>query len=251
MWTILVFRKYMAFAVFRFRRAVMQYIYIYIYDSIETNTLLSFCEFCTYWSKAKLIFLIFNAYYIIVFLRYRCYVGNSVEQWRPCSDQYFPSAEGPPLTWPMTYIHNTGPSIDPVTGTAIPSSLSPPLHRTDNNNNGTHSIVGHVQSLVDQFLSLFSSSSTTEANKTADGVAAATSSHFPGFRVVDVTDRSQAINNRAALGSVNTLHLYGTGDRFRNRITKRKPYIWFWKLQNIFFFTDVYWSNTFVFVRIR
>jgi len=133
---------------------------------------------------------------------HRCHVGKSTDQWRPCSDKYFPSTDGPPQTWPMTYIHHTGPPV-----AQNPSSSLPPTNTNSNGHNGsnnsTQTEVKHEQSLVDQFLSIFTSSSTDVSSSVVPSPepiaeAAATASSktvkpdldlLPGFRVVDVTDK--------------------------------------------------------------
>lgn len=184
-------------------------------------------------------------------------MGKAPEQWRPCSDQYFPSTNGPPQTWPVTYIHHTGPPATSATNVPNSSTPSPmPDHRPDDNHNNhgndtnniaskdnvVPTVVHHEQSLVDQFLSIFKSSSSDisqsrvlspEPNNN-NTVASLTASHvnrhsvdsLPGFRVVDVTDIPY---RSVAAGSINRLYSYGANNnnnRYRNRFTKRKPYLY-------------------------
>ncbi|KAF0725765.1 Uncharacterized protein FWK35_00031101, partial [Aphis craccivora] len=164
-----------------------------------------------------------------------CHVGKSTDQWRPCSDKYFPSTDGPPQTWPMTYIHHTGPPIG-----QIPSSL-PPHHGDDkdsNNhsgqNNTTQTEVKHEQSLVDKFLSIFTSSSTEISNNVVSSpepvAEAATASSkiakhdldlLPGFRVVDVTDKPQSTSRLYSYHGTNY-----NSNRLRNRFLTRRPSVY-------------------------
>ncbi|VVC46129.1 PAN/Apple domain [Cinara cedri] len=168
-----------------------------------------------------------------------CYVGHSSEQWRPCSDKYYPSADGMPQTWPVTYIHHSGPPTTSVTvfpGLSSPSPL-PPRRIDEAVGNGTITAIKHEQSLVDQFLAIFRTSSETpppspepassRAPETNNKTASLIASHhvdLPGFRVVDVTDIPQTVN-RAAVGSVNRLYSYEASNRFRNTFKYRKPYV--------------------------
>lgn len=207
-------------------------------------------------------------------------MGNSTEQWRPCTDKYYPSGDGSPQTWPVTYIHHTGPptgsspttSYGPPTappygppaappyGPPVPSdgpplsSFSPPfLTDRGGTNNGTQPVTKHEQSLVDQFLSIFSFSSAVtsppsndnrdsktavdnanNSNKTvASLTAAAATNHknnyyrydadpVPGFRVVDVTNKPRTTIPK--LEPTVRPYSYGESrDRFGNT---RKPYVY-------------------------
>lgn len=174
-------------------------------------------------------------FFFTYILSYRCHVGKSTDQWRPCSDKYFPSTDGPPQTWPMTYIHHTGPPIG-----QIPSSLPP--HPGDNNdsnnhsgqNNSTQTEVKHEQSLVDKFLSIFTSSSTEISNNVVSSpepvAEAATASSkiakhdldlLPGFRVVDVTDKPQSTSRLYSYHGTNY-----NSNRLRNRFLTKRPSVY-------------------------
>jgi len=166
---------------------------------------------------------------------HRCHVGKSTDQWRPCSDKYFPSTDGPPQTWPMTYIHHTGPPIGQT-----PSS-PPPHHGVNNNsnnhngqNNKTQTEVKHEQSLVDKFLSIFTSSSTdvssnvvsspepvAEAATATSKVAKNDLDLLPGFRVVDVTDKPQSTSGLYSYHENNY-----NSNRLRNRFLMKRPSVY-------------------------
>uniref|UniRef100_A0A2S2R1U8 Apple domain-containing protein n=1 Tax=Sipha flava TaxID=143950 RepID=A0A2S2R1U8_9HEMI len=188
-----------------------------------------------------------------------CHVGVSVEQWRPCSDKYYPTKDGPAQTWPVTYIHNTGPpatsptgapypfspptpgsfypSIPPTAGSNYPSG-SPPLPNNDSGGGGnvTKTTTEHIQTLIDQFLSIFKSSSPTETTTSHAMLhektpSASTSQHvvngnvdsLPGFQVVDVTDKPQTVGREVVsipAAPANRLYSYG------NRFIRRKPFIY-------------------------
>jgi len=173
----------------------------------------------------------------IIFLShvYRCHVGKSTDQWRPCSDKYFPSTDGPPQTWPMTYIHHTGPPI-----AQNPSSPLPPHgdNNNSNNHNGENNVtqteVKHEQSLVDQFLSIFTSSSTdvsSNAVSSPEPVAEASTASsktakldldlLPGFRVVDVTDKPQSTSRLYSYHGNNY-----NSNRIRNRFARKRPAVY-------------------------
>jgi len=159
-------------------------------------------------------------------------VGKSTDQWRPCSDKYFPSMDGPPQTWPMTYIHHTGPPI-----AQNPSST--PFSYDDNNghNNSTSTEVKHEQSLVDRFLSIFtsslsdasSSSNVSSPEPVAEAAAATTVSSFakptldllPGFRVVDVTDKPQSLSRLYSYRGTS----YNT-NRLQTIFAKKRPFVY-------------------------
>lgn len=181
-------------------------------------------------------------------------MGVSVEQWRPCSDKYYPTKDGSPQTWPVTYIHNTGPPATSPTGAPYPSSpptpgsfypsSSPPSRDNDNgggSNNGTKTTTEHIQTLIDQFLSIFKSSSsettTSHAMIHEETPSASTPQHvvngnvdlLPGFQVVDVTDKPQTVGRGIVpvpAAPANQLYSYGTSGRFRNRFIRRKPLIY-------------------------
>ncbi|XP_015363152.1 PREDICTED: uncharacterized protein LOC107161309 isoform X1 [Diuraphis noxia] len=164
-----------------------------------------------------------------------CHVGKSTDQWRPCSDKYFPSTDGPPQTWPMTYIHHTGPPV-----VHNPSSPLPPHGDNNNsnnhngNNNGTQTEVKHEQSLVDQFLSIFTSSSTdvsSNAVSSPEPVAEASTASskttkfdldlLPGFQVVDVTDKPQSTSKLYSYHKNNY-----NSNRIRNRFVRKRPVVY-------------------------
>lgn len=165
---------------------------------------------------------------------HRCHVGKSTDQWRPCSDKYFPSTDGPPKTWPMTYIHHTGPPV-----TQNPSSPGPPPGDNANSNdpNGNKNItqteVKHEQSLVDQFLSIFKSSSTDSSSvaSSPEPVAeAATASPktvkpdldlLPGFRVVDVTDKPHSTSRLYSYHGKNY-----NSNRLWNYFARKRPVVY-------------------------
>lgn len=184
----------------------------------------------------------------------RCYVGKAKEQWRPCSDQYYPLTNGPPQSWPVTYIHHAGPPGLPPTETPHTPSASPPfstpptfngpppVHQPDNGqNNVTRSEIQHQQSLVDQFLSIFSSSSSSPLSvptnappevspdkPTASQTTAASTNYNynvdaePGFRVVDVTDKPPTTNSK--IGSIVRLYSHSAinnrfGDGYKRKLT--------------------------------
>lgn len=186
-------------------------------------------------------------------------MGTSEEQWRPCSDKYYPTIGGPAQTWPVTYIHNTGPPASSPTGAPAPSgpppsssgapypsdppplpssapypSGSPPSRDNDGNNGPTTTTTEHVQTLIDQFLSIFKSSSETTSTSrpsvSDETPSASTPQHvhqvnghadlLPGFRVVDVTDKPAVVANR--------LYSNGAGRGSSNRFTaKRKPFVYY------------------------
>lgn len=176
---------------------------------------------------------------------FRCHVGTSREHWRPCSDQYYPFAGGPPQSWPVTYIHHTGPPPTPPTGAPVPARPSstsppppppppfqsspspslpppPPIRPDDDKTVATEH--QHEPSLVDRFLSIFKSSSSdvSAARVPAPRTVAYDDDRYDGFlRVVDVanTDRPQA-------AAADRLYLYGaTSNRFRSRFMRRKHYV--------------------------
>ncbi|XP_050426859.1 uncharacterized protein LOC126837103 [Adelges cooleyi] len=141
-----------------------------------------------------------------------CYVGKTTEQWRPCSDQYYPSADHP-VSWPVNYIHNTGPPIGNDASLARSNDTTLPAAS---------------KSIVDQFLSIFTSddgkttnlteqaNSSITADKTSASLTAA--SDVPAFQVVDVTD-SKATKSE-------TIRLYSYGDRnSASGLLKRRPYV--------------------------
>lgn len=170
-------------------------------------------------------------------------MGHTSEQWRPCSDKYYPSIGGNPQTLPVTYIHRSGPPTTSFTGYPVYSSTSALPPRRADDTDTTPMVFKHEQSLVDQFLAMFrmssempppppsssqepgSSRAPEPNNKTASLIA---SHHvdLPGFRVVDVTDIPQTVHRAtAAAGSVNRLYSYEINSRFRNTFKYRKPYI--------------------------
>lgn len=65
----------------------------------------------------------------------RCYVGMKKEQWRPCSEHYYPYGQNKELHWPVAYLHREGPP-------------------------GNTSFIHHQPSLVDRFLHSFRSQSS-------------------------------------------------------------------------------------------
>jgi len=166
---------------------------------------------------------------------HRCYVGKSTDHWRPCSDKYFPSTDGSPQTWPMTYIHHTGPPV-----AQIPSSPLPPHgdNSSTNDHNGNTNItqteVKHVQSLVDQFLAIFTSSSTDVSSNVVSSpepaAEAATASSktvkpdldlLPGFRVVDVTDKPHSTGRLYSYHGTNY-----NSKRLRNYFARKRPEVY-------------------------
>lgn len=185
----------------------------------------------------------------------RCYVGKSNQQWRPCSDQYFPLTNGAPQSWPVTYIHHTGPpalpptdtppsfSTPPTFGTPSTSSGLPSTYRPDKSqNNDTNPEIKHQQSLVDQFLSIFRSSSSSvsstalpnvSVDKSTGSLKTAASTNYkynidgvPDFRVVDITDKQLTTIGRSE--SAARLFSYDViNNRLGNGFTKRKPYVSF------------------------
>ncbi|XP_026686892.1 LOW QUALITY PROTEIN: uncharacterized protein LOC113471719 [Diaphorina citri] len=64
-----------------------------------------------------------------------CYVGMKKEQWRPCSEHYYPYGQNKELHWPVAYLHREGPP-------------------------GNTSFIHHQPSLVDRFLHSFRSQSS-------------------------------------------------------------------------------------------